>query len=158
MRDKMKKNENTTDTSNSVVEWIGPNKLNKKNENTENKETDDTLEEENNIKDYLETHKMLLEMDKINKEEKSKGESDDSLEDVNKLKQEYLNVNIDEVIKTENYIEENFNLKNISKEQSSEEEETMDYSKLECIKISLENELGDNLFASLYRIIEDNVK
>jgi len=35
--------------------------------------------------------------------------------------------------------------------------EDTDYSKLECYKIILETELGDALFANLYRIIDNNV-
>lgn len=141
-----------------VVEWLGPTKYNKNEESKEIKadeEDDNSEEKENKLKDYLNTHKMLLELDNIDKEEKGKCESDENIEDENKLKEEYLNIKIDDVVRNENCLEENFNMKSTILQK--DEVDNTDYSALECIKISLEKDLGDMLFASLYQIIDSNV-
>jgi len=104
------------------------------------------------MEDYVNTHKMLLEMDKLDKEDKGKLESEETIDDEYNMKQEYLNIKIEDVARNEN-IEENLEIK--------DEEEygtNTDYSALECIKISLEKDLGDMLFASLYQIIDNNVR
>jgi hypothetical protein len=134
-----------------VVEWMGPTKFNKCEESKEDDELQ-IVEKKNKIEDYVNTHKMLLEMDKLDKEDKGKLESEETIDDEYNMKQEYLNIKIEDVARNEN-IEENLEIK--------DEEEygtNTDYSALECIKISLEKDLGDMLFASLYQIIDNNVR
>lgn len=139
-----------------VVEWMGLTKYNQSEESKDSKGDEDELtivEKKNKMEDYVNTHKMLMEMDKLDKEDKSKIDSEETLEDENKLKQEFMNLRIEDVARNEN-IEENFQFK----KKEEEDESNTDYSALECIKISLEKDLGDMLFASLYQIIETNVK
>ncbi len=134
-----------------MVEWMGPTKFNKCEESKEDDELQ-IVEKKNKIEDYVNTHKMLLEMDKLDKEDKGKLESEETIDDEYNMKQEYLNIKIEDVARNEN-IEENLEIK--------DEEEygtNTDYSALECIKISLEKDLGDMLFASLYQIIDNNVR
>lgn len=53
----------------------------------------------------------------------------------------------------------NFTLKNTTISEFKEESiNNCDYSKLEAYKIALENELGDFIFASIYRKIDNVVK
>ncbi len=130
---------------------MGPTKFNKCEESKEDDELQ-IVEKKNKIEDYVNTHKMLLEMDKLDKEDKGKLESEETIDDEYNMKQEYLNIKIEDVARNEN-IEENLEIK--------DEEEygtNTDYSALECIKISLEKDLGDMLFASLYQIIDNNVR
>ncbi len=133
---------------------MGPTKFNKYEDSKETKEEDELhiVEKKNKMEDYVNTHKMLLEMDKLDKEDKGKLESEETIDDENNMKQEYINIKIEDVARNEN-IEDNLEIK-----KEEDYDTNTDYSALECIKISLEKDLGDMLFASLYQIIDNNVR
>ena len=65
-----KKRDKGNDENNVVVEWRGSNKF--KQDDIKDEEDEHDEEKENKLKDYVNTHKMLLELDNIDKEDKGK--------------------------------------------------------------------------------------
>ena len=91
-----KKRDKGNDENNVVVEWRGSNKF--KQDDIKDEEDEHDEEKENKLKDYVNTHKMLLELDNIDKEDKGKSESEEIIEDHKKWKEEYFNIKIDDIV------------------------------------------------------------
>ena len=142
------------------------------------KKTDTVISNDTDNKDYYNVHKMCVELDIINQDTELKSSSNDFL----LLKKE--NINVNDVMKDENYIEikvdsikiddiklineheseyskleeirvELEKQKQIDKEQISNQESH--YSQLEEIRVELEKQLGQVILTKVYKIIEESV-
>jgi hypothetical protein len=98
---------------------------------------------------------MCVELDNMSKD--NENELKVSNNDLQLLKKQPLNIN--DVLKDENYLDTNSNTFKSEdlKVQEKQEEQESDYSKLEEIRVELEKLLGENIFSKVYKIVEESV-
>ncbi len=98
---------------------------------------------------------MCVELDNMAKD--NENELKVSNNDLQLLKKQPMNIN--DVLKDENYLDTNSNTFKSEdlKVQEKQEEQESDYSHLEEIRIELEKSLGENIFGKVYKIVEESV-